>query len=55
MADNDGRLLGIFDELSSFLAKINVFNGRSLSDGNELSTFLELFNGNSWSRSTGKL
>ena len=54
MSDNDGRLIGLFDELSSFLSKINIFNGRSVSDGNELSMFLELFNGNSWSRNTGK-
>lgn len=54
MSDNDSRLIGLFDELSSFLSKINIFNGRSVSDGNELSMFLELFNGNSWSRNTGK-
>ena len=55
MADNDGRLLGIFDELSSFLTKITVFNGKSICDSNELSMLLELYNGNAWSRNTGKL
>ena len=54
MCENNGRLIGMFDELSSFLSKINIYNGRSVSDGNELSMFLELFNGNSWSRTTGK-
>jgi len=54
MADNDGRLLGIFDELSAFLAKINIFNGKSICDSNELSMFLELYNGNGWSRNTGR-
>ena len=55
MTDNDGRLLGIFDELSSFLAKINIYNGKSICDSNELSMLLELYNGNGWSRNTGKL
>ena len=54
MADNNGRLLGIFDELSSFLAKINIYHGRTLSDSHELAMFLELFNGNSWARNTSK-
>lgn len=54
MAENDGRLLGMFDELSSFLCKINVFNGKSISDSNELSMFLKLYNGNAWTRTTGK-
>ena len=55
MTENDGRLLGMFDELSSFLCKINIFNGKNVNDSNELSMFLEMYNGNAWTRSTGTL
>ena len=53
MAQNKGRLLGLYDELSSFLSKINVYHGRGLTDTHELALFLELYNANSWTRSTG--
>ncbi len=39
MAENDGRLLGLFDELSSFLTKIRLYNNRGLSDSHELAMF----------------
>ena len=39
MAENDGRLLGLFDELSSFLTKIRLYNNRVLSDSHELAMF----------------
>ena len=54
MAENDGRLLGLFDELSSFLTKIRLYNNRGLSDSHELAMFLELYNANSWTRTTGQ-
>ena len=38
MSDNSGRLLGIYDELSSFLTRINLFRGRGLSDTHELAS-----------------
>lgn len=53
MADNGGRLLGMFDELSAFLTKIKLYSSRGLTDSHELSMFLELYNGNSWNRTTG--
>jgi len=53
MAENKGRLLGLFDELSSFLTTIKLYSGRSLSDSHELAMFLELYNGNPWTRATG--
>ena len=55
MATNHSKLLGIYDELSTFLAQINVFRGKGLSDSHDLSTFLSLYNGKSWSRATGTL
>lgn len=54
MSDNSGRLIGLYDELSSFLTRINLFRGRGLSDTHELAMFLELYNANEWTRTTGK-
>lgn len=51
--NNNGRLIEMFDDLSSFLSNINVYNGHSVSDGNDLLMFLDLFNGSSWSQTTG--
>lgn len=54
MQENSSRLLGIYDELSSFLTQINLYKGRSLSDSHELALFLQLFNGHPWRRDTGR-
>ena len=45
MNDNSCRLLGFYDELSSFLTQINLYRGRTLSDTHELALFLQLYNG----------
>ena len=54
MSDNSGRLIGLYDELPSFLTTINLFRGRGLSDTHELAMFLELYNANEWTCTTGK-
>ena len=54
MATNHSKLLGMYDELSTFLAQINVYRGKGLSDSHDLSTFLSLYTGKSWTRATGK-
>ena len=54
MAKNGGRLLGMFDELSAFLTKIKLYSSCGLTDLHEILLFLELYNGNSWNRTTGK-
>lgn len=54
MANNQGRLLGLYDELSSFLAQINVYRGKGLCESQDLSTFLSLYTGKYWNRATGK-
>lgn len=54
MSNNSGRLLGLYDELSAFLAQINLYHGRGLSDSHELAIFLQLYNGHQWRRDTGK-
>ena len=53
MSENNGRLLGIYDELSAFLTKIKLYGNRGLSDSHELAIFLELYNANPWTRTTG--
>ena len=54
MSKNSGRLLGLYDELSAFLAQINLYRGRGLSDSHKLAIFLQLYNGHQWRRDTGK-
>ena len=53
MSDNNGRLIGLYDELAMFLSQMNVFRGRGVSDSHELALFLQLYGGNSWVRRTG--
>lgn len=53
MRENSCRLLGFYDELSTFLTQINLYHGRALSDSHELALFLQLYNGHPWRRDTG--
>lgn len=55
MASNNNKLLGIYDELGTFLSQINACRGKNLSESHELATFLSLYNAKSWKRSTGML
>ena len=55
MAENSGRLLGLYDEMSAFLTKIKLYSSRGLTDSHELAMFLELYNANPWTRTTGWL
>ena len=48
MSENSGQLLRLYDELSTFLAQINLYRGRGLSDSHELAIFLQLYNGHQW-------
>ena len=54
MADNDGKILGLYDELSAFLTGINLYNSKGLSDSHDLHKFLQLYNGLPWKRRTSK-
>jgi len=54
MAENHSKLLGLYDELSSFLTQINLYKSRGVSDSHDLALFLQLYNGHPWSRKTGK-
>jgi hypothetical protein len=53
MSMNNGRLLALYDELSSFLTKLRLCSSKGLSDSHEFYAFLELYNANEWNRSTG--
>ena len=55
MANNNGRLLGLYDKLSSFLTQINLYGSKGISDSHDTSTFLMLYNGqcHPWTRRTG--
>ena len=53
MATNDAKLLGMYDELSTFLAQINVYRGKGLCESHDLATFLSLYTAKSWTRATG--
>ncbi len=54
MAKNNSKLLGMYDELSTFLAQMNVYRGKGLCESHDLSTFLSLYTGKSWTHVTGK-
>ena len=55
MAENSCRLLGLYDELTSFLSKINLYRGKGLLDTHEMSVFLQLYNSHHWRRDTSEL
>ena len=40
MYDNHSKLLGLYDELSSFLPQINLYKARGLSDSHDLASTL---------------
>ena len=53
MAENGGRLLGLYDELTTFLTQLNLYRGKGLSLTHEMAVFLQLYNGHSWTHATG--
>ncbi len=52
MSDNYGKLLGHYDELSSFLTQINLHRGKGLSESHDLALF-SCFQLYTWIRRTG--
>ena len=54
MHHNHSKLLGLYDELSTFLTQINVCRGRGVAESHEVSLFLQLYGGDPWIRRTGK-
>ena len=54
MHKNGNRILGMYDELTTFLTQVNLYRGRGLADSHELALFLQLYNSCSWTRTTSK-
>ncbi|XP_044177155.1 uncharacterized protein LOC114970457 isoform X2 [Acropora millepora] len=53
MAKNDGKVLGLCDELTNLLSQVNLHSGaKGLLDTHEFTKVLELFSGTAWSRQT---
>ena len=55
MSENGGRLLGLYDELTTFLTQLNLYRGKGLSLTHEMAVFLQLYNGHSWTHATGNI
>ena len=54
MAKNDGKVLGLCNELTNWLSQVNLYSGaKGLLDTHEFTKVLELFSGTAWSRQTG--
>ena len=54
MDKNDGKVLGLCDELTNLLSQLNLYSGATgLLDTHEFTKVLELFSGTAWSRQTG--
>ena len=53
LSENHGKLLGIYDELTSFLTSLNLYRSKGLSETHDMAMFLQLYNGHPWSRRTG--
>ena len=53
MLYNNWKMLALYDELPMFLSQINISRGRTLSDSQQVCTFLQLYGGNRWMRKTG--
>ena len=55
MNENGGKLLGIYDEMTTFLTQINLYKSKGHTDSHDVAMFLQLYNGHPWSRKTGKI
>lgn len=45
MDENDGRQLGIYDEMTLFLTQINLYRNQGHTDSHDGAVFLQLYNG----------
>ena len=55
MANNGGRVYGLFDELVSFFSTMNMYSSSkgSVQDNREYQDFLKMFTGKAKTRETG--
>lgn len=54
LEENHGKLIGLYDEFALFLSQMNAFRGKGMTQSNEVSVFLQLYDASSWVRKTGK-
>ncbi len=56
LANNGGRSMGLFDELVSFFATMNMYSSSKMqvSDTKEYQDFLQMYTGKTKTRETGK-
>ena len=48
MSQNDGKMLGLYDELTNWLSQVNLYSGaKGLLDTHEFTKLLELFSATS--------
>lgn len=54
MSQNDGKMLGLNDELTNWLSQVNLYSGaKGLLDTHQSTKLLTLFSATSWTRQTG--
>lgn len=54
MSQNDGKMLGLNDELTNWLSQVNLYSGaKGLLDTHQFTKLLALFSATSWTRQTG--
>lgn len=54
MDENHGKLMGLYDELLTFLTQMNLYRGKGLAESHDLALFLQLYNASPWVRRTGE-
>ena len=50
---NHSKLLGLYDELSTFLAQLNICRGHGVAESHEVALFLQLYGADAWIWRTG--
>ena len=51
MPQNDGKMVGLYDELTNWLSQVNLYSGtKGLLDTHEFTKLLEFFSAISWSQ-----
>ena len=50
MEANHSKLLGLYDNLLTFLINLNLYDDGGFADSHELAQFIQLYNGHPWTR-----
>lgn len=52
MDENHRKLMGLYDELLTFLTQMNLYRGKGLAESHDLALFLQSYNATPWVRRT---